>query len=70
MMSGALSEDPGRPRLGAAARTVFRSELNPVDFLYRAAYLYPDKVAATGWQAAVQLLGTGRTVVAVRQRAA
>jgi len=24
---------------------VFRSELNPVDFLYRAAYLYPDKVA-------------------------
>ena len=24
---------------------MFRSELNPVDFLYRAAYLYPDKVA-------------------------
>jgi len=24
---------------------VFRSELNPVDFLHRAAYLYPDKVA-------------------------
>ena len=42
-MSGALSEDPGRPRLGAAARTVFRSELNPVDFLYRAAYLYPGQ---------------------------
>jgi fatty-acyl-CoA synthase len=24
---------------------VFRSELNPVDFLHRAAYIYPDKVA-------------------------
>ena len=24
---------------------VFRSELNPVDFLHRAAYLYPDKTA-------------------------
>jgi fatty-acyl-CoA synthase len=45
MMSGALSEDPGRHGPGAAAGTVFRSELNPVDFLYRAAYLYPDKVA-------------------------
>jgi fatty-acyl-CoA synthase len=44
-MSGALSEDPGRHGPGAAAGTVFRSELNPVDFLYRAAYLYPDKVA-------------------------
>jgi fatty-acyl-CoA synthase len=45
MMSSALSEGPGRPGPGAAAGTVFRSELNPVDFLYRAAYLYPDKVA-------------------------
>ena len=27
---------------GAAPGTVFRSELNPVDFLHRAAYLYPD----------------------------
>ena len=44
-MSDALSEGPGRPGPGAAAGTVFRSELNPVDFLYRAAYLYPDKVA-------------------------
>jgi fatty-acyl-CoA synthase len=24
---------------------MFRSELNPVDFLHRAAYMYPDKVA-------------------------
>jgi len=44
-MSDALSKGPGRPGSGAAAGTVFRSELNPVDFLYRAAYLYPDKVA-------------------------
>ena len=44
-MSDALSEGPGGPGAGAAAGTVFRSELNPVDFLYRAAYLYPDKVA-------------------------
>ena len=46
-MSDALSEGPGQPGPGAAAGTVFRSELNPVDFLYRAAYLYPDKVAVT-----------------------
>ena len=44
-MSDALSEGPGQPGPEAAAGTVFRSELNPVDFLYRAAYLYPDKVA-------------------------
>ena len=44
-MSSALSEGPGGPGPGAAAGTVFRSELNPVDFLYRAAYLYPEKVA-------------------------
>jgi len=44
-MSSALSEGPGRPGPGAVAGTVFRSELNPVDFLYRAAYLYPEKVA-------------------------
>jgi fatty-acyl-CoA synthase len=44
-MSGAPPEHPGGPGPGAAAGTVFRSELNPVDFLHRAAYLYPDKVA-------------------------
>jgi fatty-acyl-CoA synthase len=49
-MSSALSEGPGRPGPGAAAGTVFRSELNPVDFLYRAAYLYPDKVAVVHGQ--------------------
>jgi fatty-acyl-CoA synthase len=30
---------------GPAAGRVFRTELNPVDFLHRAAYMYPDKVA-------------------------
>jgi fatty-acyl-CoA synthase len=35
---------------GAGAGTVFRSELNPVDFLHRAAYLYPDKVAVVHGQ--------------------
>ena len=44
-MSGALSEGPGGPGAGAGAGTVFRSELNPVDFLHRAAYMYPDDVA-------------------------
>src|SRR5205085_4557664 len=29
----------------AAAGKVFRSELNPVDFLRRAAYMYPEKIA-------------------------
>jgi fatty-acyl-CoA synthase len=45
MVIGALSEGPGGLGPGAAASTVFRSELNPVDFLYRAAYMYPGKVA-------------------------
>jgi fatty-acyl-CoA synthase len=49
-MSGALSETPGGPGAGAGAGKVFRSELNPVDFLYRAAYLYPDKVAVAAGQ--------------------
>ena len=44
-MSEALSPNPGGHGADAGAGTVFRSELNPVDFLHRAAYLYPDKVA-------------------------
>jgi hypothetical protein len=36
---------PGTSVGEAAPGKVFRSELNPVDFLHRAAYLYPDKVA-------------------------
>ncbi len=35
----------GTPGTGPVPGKVFRSELNPVDFLDRAAYLYPDKVA-------------------------
>jgi acyl-CoA synthetase (AMP-forming)/AMP-acid ligase II len=42
-MSEELAGTPGVPGPGTGA--VFRSELNPVDFLHRAAYMYPDKVA-------------------------
>ena len=44
-MSDAFSADPDAPGNAAAPGRVFRSELNPVDFLHRAAYIYPDKVA-------------------------
>ena len=44
-MSEAHSPNPGGPGPDAGAGTVFRSELNPVDFLHRAAYVYPEKVA-------------------------
>jgi len=47
-MNDALSPNPGGPGAGAVAGTVFRSELNPVDFLHRASYMYPDKVAVAG----------------------
>jgi fatty-acyl-CoA synthase len=49
-MSSAPLGHPGGPGPGAAAGTVFRSELNPVDFLHRAAYLYPGKVAVVHGQ--------------------
>jgi fatty-acyl-CoA synthase len=49
-MSEVLSPNSGKPGAGTGAGTVFRSELNPVDFLYRAAYLYPDKVAVVHGQ--------------------
>ena len=42
-MSGALSAAAGGPEV--VAGEVFRSELNPVDFLVRAAFVYPEKVA-------------------------
>jgi fatty-acyl-CoA synthase len=48
MMSGVLSAVPGGPGPETAAGKadkVFRSEQNPVDFLNRAAYIYPEKVA-------------------------
>ena len=35
----------GTAGTGPAPAKVFRSELNPVDFLHRAAQVYPDKVA-------------------------
>jgi fatty-acyl-CoA synthase len=44
-MSGDFAEVPGIPADGAAPAKVFRSELNPVEFLHRAEYLYPGKVA-------------------------
>ncbi|MGH3173215.1 MAG: AMP-binding protein [Streptosporangiaceae bacterium] len=49
-MSGAPPGHPRGPGPGAAAGTVFRSELNPVDFLHRAAYLDPGKVAVAAGQ--------------------
>jgi fatty-acyl-CoA synthase len=44
-MSDVLSVTAGVPAPGAVPGKVFRSELNPVDFLHRAAYVYPEKVA-------------------------
>jgi len=42
-MGDMLSAATGVP--GTVSGKVFRSELNPVDFLHRAAYIYPDKTA-------------------------
>ncbi len=42
MMSAEL---PGAPEHGNGPGKVFRTELNPVDFLERAAYIYPGKTA-------------------------
>src|ERR1700683_1933791 len=42
MMSDEL---PGAPEHGIAGGKVFRTELNPVDFLERAAYIHPGKTA-------------------------
>jgi fatty-acyl-CoA synthase len=44
-MSGVLSAAPDASGDEAVPGRVFRSELNPVDFLRRAAYLYPEKEA-------------------------
>ena len=44
-MTDALIATEGASAPGAAASRVFRTELNPVDFLRRAAYVYPGKVA-------------------------
>jgi len=42
---GVFSAAPSGAGTGAVPGQVFRSELNPVDFLHRSAYVYPDKVA-------------------------
>jgi fatty-acyl-CoA synthase len=44
-MTDALTATEGAPALEAVETKVFRTELNPVDFLRRAAYMYPEKVA-------------------------
>jgi fatty-acyl-CoA synthase len=44
-MSARLSAASGGPEHGGPPASVFRTELNPVDFLDRAAYIYPDKTA-------------------------
>jgi fatty-acyl-CoA synthase len=40
-----MSAASGAPERGTGSGQVFRTELNPVDFLHRAAYIYPDKTA-------------------------
>jgi fatty-acyl-CoA synthase len=44
-MTDAPTAPEGASDLGAVASKVFRTELNPVDFLRRAAYVYPEKIA-------------------------
>jgi fatty-acyl-CoA synthase len=44
-MTDALIASKGTTAPGAVASRVFRTELNPVDFLRRAAYVYPEKIA-------------------------
>jgi fatty-acyl-CoA synthase len=50
MMSSGLSAASGAPEPGIPTGAVFRTELNPVDFLERAAYIYPDKTAVAHGQ--------------------
>ena len=44
-MSSGSSPGPRADQHGTVPGKVFRTELNPVDFLERAAYIYPDKTA-------------------------
>jgi fatty-acyl-CoA synthase len=44
-MTDARIATEGAFAAGAGASKVFRAELNPVDFLRRAAYVYPEKIA-------------------------
>ena len=68
-MSEELAGTPGVPGPEGEREAVFRSELNPVDFLHRAAYVYPDKVAVVGQQAALHHGELAERVLAARQRA-
>ncbi len=47
-MADSLVATEGGPSSDGVASKVFRSELNPVDFLRRAAYVYPEKIAVVG----------------------
>src|SRR5947199_10493105 len=44
-MTDAFVALEGASAAGGAGGEVFRTELNPVDFLRRAAYVYPEKIA-------------------------
>jgi fatty-acyl-CoA synthase len=44
-MTDALTARQEASATGAVTNTVFRTELSPVDFLRRAAYVYPEKIA-------------------------
>src|SRR5437660_1465921 len=44
-MTDALTATEGASTSNRVASKVFRTELNPVDFLRRAAYIYPEKIA-------------------------
>jgi len=44
-MTTTYTAPPGAPEAEAAPGRVFRTELNPADFLSRAAYMYPEKTA-------------------------
>src|SRR5438309_7675604 len=44
VMTDALTASVGVSAPGAVGGSVFRTELNPVDFLRRAAYVYPEKI--------------------------
>src|SRR5205823_3392841 len=45
MSEAAMATGRAATGSGAETRKVFRTELNPVDFLRRAAYVYPEKTA-------------------------
>ncbi len=50
-----------------AASKVSRTELNPVDFLRRAAYVYPEKIAVVDGDRALLVPSAGGTLMAIGQ---